>query len=78
MDFVDDQLTAGRMLWNLTVVDTFSQFSPAIDARFSYQRLGFVATLETPWPMFFWQRGSIVGHESRGLSEGAHAQTVID
>ncbi|MBU6395031.1 MAG: hypothetical protein KGQ75_10695 [Sphingomonadales bacterium] len=53
MDFVDDHLTAGRVLWNLTVVDTFSQFSPAIDARFSYQRLGFVATFETPRPNVF-------------------------
>lgn len=37
MDFVHDQLATGRKLRVLTIVDTFSRFSPAIDARFSYR-----------------------------------------
>lgn len=35
MDFVHDQLATGCKSWVLTVVDTFSRFSPAIDSRFS-------------------------------------------
>jgi len=35
MDFVHDQLATGRKLRILTVVDTFSRFSPVIEARFS-------------------------------------------
>ena len=46
MDFVHDHLDTGRKLRILTVVDTFSRFSPAIDARFSYRGEGVVATLE--------------------------------
>lgn len=37
MDFVHDQLATGRKLRILTVVDTFSRFSPVIDPRFSYK-----------------------------------------
>jgi len=33
MDFVHDQLATGRKIRILTVVDTFSRFSPAVDAR---------------------------------------------
>lgn len=36
MDFVHDQLTTGRKLRVLTVIDTFSRFVPVLDARFSY------------------------------------------
>ena len=36
MDFVHDQLATGQKIRVLTVVDTFSRFSPAIDPRFSY------------------------------------------
>lgn len=36
----------GRKLRILTVVDTFSRFSPVIDARFSYRGEDVVATLE--------------------------------
>ncbi len=46
MDFVHDQLSTGRKLRILTVVDTFSRFSPVIDARFSYRGEDVVATLE--------------------------------
>jgi putative transposase len=37
MDFVQDQLATGRKIRVLTIVDTFSRFSPAVDARFSYR-----------------------------------------
>ncbi|WP_416365316.1 IS3 family transposase [Sphingobium sp. JS3065] len=46
MDFVHDQLATGRKLRILTVVDTFSRFSPVIDARFSYRGEDVVATLD--------------------------------
>lgn len=46
MDFVHDQLATGRKIRVLTVVDTFSRFSPAVDARFSYKGEHVVQTLE--------------------------------
>lgn len=46
MDFVHDQLATGRKLRILTVVDTFSRFSPVIDRRFSYRGEDVVATLD--------------------------------
>jgi len=35
MDFVHDQLTTGRKMRVLTVIDISLRFSPAIDPRFS-------------------------------------------
>ena len=46
MDFVHDQLTLGRKMRILTVVDIFSKFSPTIDPRFSYRGEDVVATQE--------------------------------
>ena len=46
MDFVHDQLATGRKIGVLTVVDTFSRFSPAVDARFRYNGEDVVQTLE--------------------------------
>lgn len=46
MDFVHDQLATGRKLRILTVVDTFSRVSPALDARFSYRGEDVVAMLD--------------------------------
>ena len=46
MDFVHDQLATGQKLRVLTVVDTFSRFSPALDPRFSYRGEDVVAALE--------------------------------
>jgi len=46
MDFVHDQLATGRKIRVLTVIDTFSRFSPAVDARFSYRGEDVVLTLE--------------------------------
>ncbi len=47
MDFVHDQLATGRKIRVLTVVDTFSRFSPVLDPRFSYHGEDVVQTLET-------------------------------
>jgi len=46
MDFVPDQLASGQKIRVLTVVDTFSRFSPVIDLRLSYRAEDVVATLE--------------------------------
>lgn len=46
MDFLHDQLATGRKIRVLTVVDTFSRFSPALDARFSDRGEDVVQTLE--------------------------------
>ena len=46
MDFVHDQFATGQKIRVLTVVDTFSRFSPAIDPRFSYRAEDVVVTLE--------------------------------
>ena len=46
MDFVHDQLATGRKLRILTIVDTFSRFSPAVDPRFSYRGEDVVVALE--------------------------------
>jgi putative transposase len=46
MDFVHDQLFDGRKLRVLTIVDTFTRLSPAIDVRHSYRAADVVATLE--------------------------------
>ena len=37
MDFVHDQLATGTRLRVLTIVDTFSRFSPALEPRFSFR-----------------------------------------
>lgn len=46
MDFVHDQLATGRKVRILTVVDTYSKYSPAIDPRFTYKAEDVVRTLE--------------------------------
>ena len=46
MDFVHDQLATGRKIRILTIVDTYSRYSPTVDARFSYRGEDVVATLE--------------------------------
>ncbi len=45
MDFVHDQLATGRKIRVLTVVDTFSRFSPVVDPQFSYRGEDVVAKL---------------------------------
>jgi len=46
MDFVHDQLVTGSKIRILTIVDTFSRYSPATDPRFSYKGEDVVQTLE--------------------------------
>jgi len=46
MDFLHDQLATGQRIRVLTVIDTFSRFSPVLDARFSYRGEDVVTTLE--------------------------------
>jgi putative transposase len=46
MDFVHDQLATGRKLRVLTIVDTFSRFSPALEPRFTFRGSDVVAILE--------------------------------
>ncbi len=46
MDFVHDQLATGHKLRVLTIVDTFSRFSPAIEPRFSFRGADVVEVLE--------------------------------
>jgi putative transposase len=46
MDFVHDQLATGRKLRVLTIVDTFSRFSPAVEARFTFRGADVVGVLE--------------------------------
>jgi putative transposase len=46
MDFVHDQLFDGRKIRALTIVDTFTRLSPAIDVRQNYRGADVVATLE--------------------------------
>jgi putative transposase len=46
MDFVHEQLSTGRKLRVLTVVDIFSRFSPALEPRFTFRGTDVVEILE--------------------------------
>ncbi|MDA9537052.1 transposase, partial [Bradyrhizobium sp. CCBAU 21362] len=46
MDFVHDQLATGHKLRVLTIVDTFSRFSPALAPRFTFRGTDVVEVLE--------------------------------
>jgi putative transposase len=46
MDFVHDQLARGTKIRVLTIVDTFSRFSPAVEPRFRFRGSDVVETLE--------------------------------
>ena len=46
MDFVHDQLATGRKLRVLTIVDTFSRFSPALEPRFTFRGTDVVEVCE--------------------------------
>ena len=47
MDFLHDQLATGQKIRVLTVVDTFSRFSPVIDPRFTYRSENVVEALDS-------------------------------
>lgn len=46
MDFVHDQLFDGKKIRILTVIDTFTRFSPVIEARFNFRGSNVVDVLE--------------------------------
>ena len=50
MDFVHDQLATGQKLRVLTIVDTFSRFSPALEPRFTFRGADVVDVLEKSRP----------------------------
>ncbi len=81
MDFVHDQLATGRKIRVLTVVDTFSRFSPVVDPRFSYRGEDVVATLERTCRLVGYPKTIRVdqGSEfiSRDLDLWAYANDVI-
>ena len=52
MDFLSDQLFDGRKIRILTIVDTFTRLSPAIDVRPSYRGSDVVDTLERVAPLY--------------------------
>ena len=59
MDFVHDQLATGTKLRVLTIVDTFSRFSPALEPRFSFRGAGRRSAGKS------WARDRIAGKYSR-------------
>jgi len=46
MDLIHDQLATGRKLRVLTIVDTFSRFSPAVEPRFNFRAADVLEILE--------------------------------
>jgi transposase InsO family protein len=46
MEFAHDQLATGRKLRVLTIVDTFTRFSPALEPRFKFRGTDVVEVLE--------------------------------
>jgi putative transposase len=81
MDFVHDQLATGKKIRVLTVVDTFSRFSPIVDPRYSYRAEDVVAALEQACGMAGYPRTIRVdqGSEfiSRDLDLWAYANNVV-
>ena len=67
MDFVHDQLSTSRKLHILTIVDTFSRYSPAIDPRFSYRGEDVVNTLEQVCRRIGFPKAIRVGSEEKEL-----------
>lgn len=80
MDFLHDQLATGHKIRVLTVVDTFSRFSPSLDARLSYRGEDVVRTLEEVCARIGYPRTIRVdqGSEfvSRDLDLWAYAKSV--
>ncbi len=68
MDFVHDQLVTGRKIRVLTVVDTFSRFSPVLDPRFDYRGEDVVQTLEVTCAVVGYSRTIRVDQGSEFIS----------
>ena len=80
MDFVHDQLATGKKIRILTVVDTFSRFTPVVDARFSYRAEDVVRSLDRVCAMVGYPKSIRVdqGSEfvSRDLDLWAYANNI--
>jgi putative transposase len=68
MGFVHDQLATGRKIRVLTIVDTFSRYSPAVDPRFSYRGENVVLTLERICKAVGYSKTIRVDHGSEFVS----------
>ena len=81
MDFVHDQLATGGKIRILTLLDTYSRYAHAIDARVQYRAENVVATLEEVCGMVGYPKVIRVdqGSEfvSRDLDLWAYAHDVI-
>jgi hypothetical protein len=72
MDFVHDQLAPSRKLRVLTIIDTFSHFSPAIEPRFTFRGPDVVEILEEVGRQVGFPKTIRVDQGARGhLSSGA-------
>ncbi len=85
MDFVHDQLATGSKLRILTVIDTFSRFSPAVVPRFSSRAPDVIAVLdrvcsEVSYPALIWvdQGSEFISRdlEPAGVHEGCRARLL--
>lgn len=81
MDFVHDQLATGPRIRILTVIDTYSRYAHAVDARAQYRAENVVATLEAVCKAVGYPKSIRVdqGTEfvSRDLDLWAYANGVI-
>lgn len=68
MDFVHDQVATGRKTRVLTVVDTFSHFSPLFDPRFSDRGEDLVQTLEATFAVVGYPKTIRVDQGSKFIS----------
>jgi putative transposase len=84
MDFVHDQLATGRKLRVLTIVDTYSRFSPALEARFTFRGADVVEVLERVGRQVGFRRRSVsiwiygpTNDESRLTSPGQASRPTM-
>ena len=81
MDFAHDQLMIGRKLSILTVVDTFSRFSPVFDPRFNYKGEDVTRTLDLACKVFSYPKSIRADNgpefSSRDLDPWAYQNDVI-
>ena len=68
MDFVHDQLATGRKIRVLTIIDTYSRFSPTVDPRFSYRGEDVVQTLERVCRIVGYKKAIRVDQSSEFIS----------
>jgi hypothetical protein len=80
MDFVHDQLGTGTKPRVLTIVDTFSSFSPAIEPRFTFRGADVVEVLGKSRAGDGIARQSSVSTKARSScrATGIHGRTGVD